>query len=147
MPCLRCFVPSTARQHIWCGDSTHRKVCHICSQKLLTRKHLYLAQVTDTCAPIGNPIPAPSAEMRQELRTALQFRMALKRIKLAHKVNESNTTSHMTHSPRQQTSLSMMDTSVSHAPFNTSDPTSTIASATMMTSRHELHQLRRRCAH
>ena len=53
-----CFVPPTARQHIWCGDSTHRK-SHICSRKLLTRKHPYLAQVTDTCAPIGNLIPAP----------------------------------------------------------------------------------------
>ena len=59
MSCHRCFVPSTALQHIWCGDSTHRKVRRICSQKLLTRKHPYLAQVTDTCAPIGNPIPPP----------------------------------------------------------------------------------------
>ena len=31
MSCHRCFVLSTARQHIWCGDSTHRKVRHICS--------------------------------------------------------------------------------------------------------------------
>ena len=59
MSCHCCCVPSTACQHIWCGDSTHPKVCHICSRKLLTRKHPYLAQVTDTCAPIGNPIPAP----------------------------------------------------------------------------------------
>ena len=85
--------------------------------------------------------------MRQEPRKALQFRMALKRIKFTHKVNESETTFHMMHSTRQQTSLSLMDTSVSRAPFDTSDPSSTIASATMMTSRHKLHQLRRRWAH
>ena len=59
MSCHRCFIPSTARQHIWCGDSPHPKVCHSCSRKLLTRKHLYPAQVTDTCAPNGNPITAP----------------------------------------------------------------------------------------
>ena len=59
MSCHRCFVPSKARQHIWCGDATHRKVRHICPRRLLSRKHLYPAQVTDTCAPLGNPIPAP----------------------------------------------------------------------------------------
>jgi hypothetical protein len=141
MSCRRCFVPSTARQHIWCGDATHRKVRHICPRRLLTRNHPYPAQVADTCAPLGNPILTPPAKMRQEPRTALQFRMMLKRINLAHKVDKSEITSHMTHSLRQQTSLSPMDTSVSLAPSDTSDPSSTIASAMMMTSRHELHQL------
>jgi hypothetical protein len=51
--------------------------------------------------------------------------MVLKRIKLTHKVNESEITSHMMHSPRHQTSLFPMDTLVSRrAPSNTSDPSS-----------------------
>ena len=48
---IRCY-------HIWCGDRTHRKVRHMCSQRLLPRRHKYPAQVTDTCTSLSNHISA-----------------------------------------------------------------------------------------
>ena len=45
--------------------------------------------------------------------------------------------------PKTANFLSLMDMSLSRAPFDTLDPSSTIASATMMISWHELHQLLR----
>ena len=133
MSCHCCFVPSKTHQHIWCGDATHCKVCHICPEDC-SRESI--------CILPKSLIPAPSSATpslpfyRGKARTALHFQMALKRIKHAHKVNKSEITLHMMHSPRQQTSLSPMNTSVSCAPFATLDPSSTTASAKMMTSQH-----------
>ena len=134
-PCHCCFVSPKARQCNWSSDMTHCKVRHFLSCGLPPRQDSYPTSVATARATRHSQqssLRSPATEGRPR---GVPHSHTLQTIKVGRRGKQNATTTHMTNSRKQRTSMSQTDMSASLEPFAILAPSSTTVSAMTTISR------------